>query len=47
MLAREGTDEVDAMESPSVTFLGVDQEKIKKWAEKYVGNAKKFLARKF
>jgi carbonic anhydrase/acetyltransferase-like protein (isoleucine patch superfamily) len=24
-----------------------DQEKIKKWAEKYVGNAKKFLARKF
>ena len=29
MLARKGTDQVDAMASPSVTFLGVDQEKIK------------------
>ena len=29
MLARAGTENVDAMESPSVTFLGVDQESIK------------------
>jgi magnesium chelatase subunit D len=29
MLARKGTEDVDAMASPSVTFLGVDQEKIK------------------
>ena len=29
MLNREGTDEFDAMKSPSVVFLGIDASKVK------------------